>query len=89
MHKAKNLIEFSKEKKQEELEKLRWQSLKLFKRIARVVNTSRGKFNMPKRQPCPDCGRWVKRSYKTADGAVYICSCGMRNYVQSPEARRR
>jgi len=75
-------------KDHKDLNKLRWQSPKLFKRIVRLVNTSRGGLNMPKRQSCPDCGRQVKRSHKTTEGAVYICSCGMRNYVRSPEVQR-
>jgi len=39
----------------------------------RRLITSLGGPNMPKRQPCPDCRRWVKRDSKTAEGAYYLC----------------
>lgn len=42
-------------------------------RIERKVVTSRGGPNMPKRQPCPVCGSWVKRDRKTVGGAYYVC----------------
>lgn len=39
----------------------------------RVISTRRSGLNMPKQQPCPDCGSWIKRDSKTAGGANYIC----------------
>jgi predicted RNA-binding Zn-ribbon protein involved in translation (DUF1610 family) len=39
----------------------------------RIVATGRGGPNMPVRQPCPDCGSWVKRESKTPTGAHYRC----------------
>ena len=41
--------------------------------LHRTVNTSRGGPNMPKYQPCPDCGKWSKRESKTMGGAYYRC----------------
>ncbi|MDO9579947.1 MAG: hypothetical protein Q7J06_05195 [Bacteroidales bacterium] len=41
--------------------------------LHRTVNTSRGGPNMPKRQRCPDCGKWSKRESKTMGGANYRC----------------
>ena len=43
------------------------------KEQVRRMSTALGGPNMPKRQPCPDCRRWVKRDSKTAEGAYYLC----------------
>ena len=40
----------------------------------RMVNTSRGGIDMPRRQPCPECHSWVRRTEKLAGGANYLCS---------------
>jgi len=40
----------------------------------RMVRTSRGGINMPKRQPCPVCSSNSKRTGKTLGGANYRCS---------------
>ncbi len=42
----------------------------------RIYNTSRGGFNMPKFQNCPDCKAGAKRLVKNVLGAVYKCRCG-------------
>ena len=39
----------------------------------RYVSTQRGGLNMPKRRPCPVCGKWSKRRNKTLGGADYHC----------------
>jgi len=45
----------------------------------RVIKTSRGGPNMPKRQPCPECRGWRRRQEKTTGGAWYRCSrCDVR-----------
>jgi hypothetical protein len=50
--------------------------------IGRPIDTREGGPNMPKRQPC-DCGRWVKRVYKTSTGAKYWCNaCKNAIYVK-------
>ena len=64
-----------------------WQKILRRSPNARIINTSRGGPNMPKYQRCPDCGANVKRHHKTHEGAVYICRCGMRNYITSPALR--
>jgi len=49
------------------------------KENGRIILTSQGGPNMPKRQPCPQCGKWVKRGKKTESGAYYFhkkCDCG-------------
>lgn len=58
----------------EDLGEKRWLSKKLFRRIFRLVNTSRGMFNMPKRQPCPLHGGKQPRVAKTTGGAQYRCN---------------
>lgn len=50
----------------------------------RVVGTSRGGPNMPKRQPCPKCGKWSKRGAKTLGGAYYSCSTHGEFFVRAP-----
>jgi hypothetical protein len=51
--------------------------------IGRPIDTHQGGPNMPKRQPC-DCGRWVKRVYKTSTGAKYYCNtCKNAIYVKA------
>jgi hypothetical protein len=40
----------------------------------RMVRTSRGGINMPKKQPCPVCSSNCKRQDKTLGGANYRCS---------------
>jgi len=40
----------------------------------RMVRTSRGGINMPKKQPCPVCSSNSKRIDKTLGGANYRCS---------------
>lgn len=42
----------------------------------RLINTSRGGFNMPKYQSCPKCKAGAKRKFKTDYGANYLCRCG-------------
>ncbi|KKL94021.1 hypothetical protein LCGC14_1868850 [marine sediment metagenome] len=37
--------------------------------------------NSPKYQRCPDCGRSVKRTFRTDTAAQYKCRCGMLNTV--------
>jgi len=50
----------------------------------RVTTTNRGGPNMPRYQPCPDCGRWVRRQHKTAAGADYYCKrCQAGNFVRA------
>lgn len=44
--------------------------------------------DMPKYQRCPDCRANVKRYCKTETGAIYVCRCGMRNYVTHPAFKR-
>ena len=39
----------------------------------RFISTSLGGLNMPKRQPCPVCGKGSKRREKTMGGANYHC----------------
>lgn len=39
----------------------------------RMVRTSRGGINMPKKQPCPVCSSNSKRRDKTLGGANYRC----------------
>jgi hypothetical protein len=39
----------------------------------RFIDTSYGGLNMPKRQPCPMCGKNCKRVMKTLGGAKYHC----------------
>gem|GEM_PF-3888603 len=48
------------------------------------VTTGRGGPNMPRYQPCPDCGRWVRRQNKTGAGADYYCTkCQAGNFVRA------
>ncbi len=44
----------------------------------RLINPSRGGFNMPKYQRCPECGAEAKRQFKTDFGAIYLCRCKKR-----------
>lgn len=64
------------EEKIEVAPKRRARAMPLWKsrRIFRVVSTSRGGPNMPKSQPCPQCGKWGQRDRKTMGGAYYRCS---------------
>lgn len=39
-----------------------------------VINTSQGRHNMPKKQPCPMGHGWKKRQAKTVGGALYYCN---------------
>ena len=41
------------------------------KKLVRRRSTALGGPNMPKYQPCPDCGKWAKRVSKTMNGANY------------------
>ena len=71
------------EARQISLSELRWKSLKLFKAIGRLVKTSRGGLNMPRHQPCPQCGAGAKRQEKTLGGARYWCRrCGVGFFVR-------
>lgn len=49
----------------------------------RVVRTSRGGINMPKRQSCPVCQSSSKRQEKTLNGASYRCSTHGRFFVRA------
>lgn len=40
----------------------------------RMLDTNRGGINMPKRQPCPVCHSWGRRTDKLVGGANYRCS---------------
>lgn len=70
----------------------RWLSKQLFKRFGWLSNPSRGGLNMPKHQPCPECGRRSKRKDKTIAGADYWChNCSggffvRRNTIKPNEA---
>jgi hypothetical protein len=50
----------------------------------RLIDTSRGGLNMPKRQPCPDCHKWCQRRQKTMGGARYGCSVHGDFFVRYP-----
>jgi len=43
------------------------------KHQARLIRTSRGGLDMPRYQPCPECGKGSKRQVKTLSGAKYRC----------------
>ena len=47
------------------------------------VHSGRSGFpNAPKRQPCPNCQKWVKRVSKTMNRADYYCSkCELTNII--------
>ena len=49
----------------------------------RVANTSRGGPNMPKYQPCPECGKGAKRVSKTMGGANYQHGNHMSFFVRA------
>ena len=42
--------------------------------LGSAMTTTRGRLNMPKRQPCPLCRASVKRKRKTWAGAHYYCN---------------
>lgn len=74
------------------IEEMQWKSPRLFRRIRnffRRAPTSYGFLNMPKFQPCEDCGRWAKRRNKTPDGATYRCRCALIFHVVHPLVRRQ
>lgn len=51
----------------------------------RLVNTSRGGLNMPKKQPCPEHHGLKKRTKKTLAGAFYWCNrCDGEFFVRHP-----
>lgn len=54
------------------------------------LTTSQGGFNMPKRQPCPQCHRSCKRESKTATGARYNCTnCHKTFFVKGSRGQLR
>lgn len=67
-----------REKAETDLNEERFGSLKAFKSIARYFRGQHrlegGYPNMPRRQPCPQCGSWAKRERKTMAGAYYNCT---------------
>lgn len=75
-----------KDKKREaDINELRFRSPSMFKKFARLFTgqwrTTRGP-NMPKMQPCPECGGLRKRDRKTRTGAFYKCNpCGFEFLV--------
>lgn len=43
--------------------------------------------NMPKYQPCPECGKPSKRVSKTLGGANYRCPTDGEFFVRAPQGR--
>lgn len=50
-----------------------WDKLKAKLPSARWIMTPRGGINMPKYQPCPECGKGSRRNRKVETGAIYSC----------------
>ncbi len=50
----------------------------------RIIDTSKGGPDMPKRQRCPQCRAFAKRHHKTLTGAEYHCRCGESFLVLHP-----
>ncbi|KKM97013.1 hypothetical protein LCGC14_1172470, partial [marine sediment metagenome] len=68
---------------------IRASPIKMAGAFARAIagQMGRGEPNMPKRQPCPECGGWKKRDRKTKAGAFYNCRpCDVEFFVVHPAA---
>ncbi len=72
-----------------DISELRWESMSMFKRFARLFTGQWRPIpgpNMPRYQPCPECRAGSKRDRKTLAGAFYSCKCGETFLVISKSA---